>query len=32
MFLASGCDSMFLVTFQEITISGSEGARDRVCF
>ena len=32
MLLASGCDSLFLVTFQEITISGSEGASDGVYF
>ena len=28
MLLASGCDSLFLVTFQGITISGSEGNRN----
>ena len=32
MLLASDSESMFLVTFQEITISGSEGACDGVCF
>ena len=31
MLLASGCDSLFLVTFQEITLSGSEEACDGVC-
>ena len=32
MLLASGCDSLFLVTFQEITLSSSEGACNGVCF
>ena len=30
--LASDCDSLFLVTFQEIPLSDSEGACDGVCF
>ena len=30
--LASGCESLFLVTFQEITISSSKEACDGVCF
>ena len=32
MLLASGRDSLFLVAFLEITISGSEGACDGVWF
>ena len=29
---SSGCDSLFLVTFQEISVSGREGARDVSAF
>ena len=32
MLLASGCDSLFLVTFQEITLSGSERTCDGASF
>ena len=32
MFLTPGCKSLFLVTFQEFAIIGSEEACDGVCF
>ena len=32
MLLVSGCDSLFLVTFQEFITNGSEGACDGDCF
>ena len=32
MFLASDCESLFLVTFQEFIMNGTEGASNKVCF
>ena len=32
MFLASGCEILFLVTFQEFSMNGTEGVSDEVCF
>ena len=32
MFLASGCESLFLVTFLEFIVNGTEADHDEVCF